>query len=213
VNGEIESSEHVDGVDPAPGSFARSDAETPVGRAPRRLSSGALLALIGGAMAVVGALMPWVRVSADYTAFGVRLLSVTTKGTAWRDGWIVLICAILVAVSGILLILMQQRAFQQLWSTLILVFAVPVAGYGIYNWVKLPDRALGDFLASYGQGPVSSTARQVMEKAGLHASLETGLFLVTAGGIIALIAGILALVPALRIPEAPATDFTDAEAA
>ncbi len=91
--------------------------------------TGPILELVGGALVVAGALLPWASVS---TVFGTA----SVPGTE-GDGLIAL------AVGGVLCLLaILELGNRQDTRTLALYVAMAAGGLGVYEWITVRDKLL-----------------------------------------------------------------------
>jgi hypothetical protein len=167
----------------------------------------AVMGIVGGAVLVIGSVLPWAKVSLDLDRFA-QLLGVDPSvmaglgaptsqnvGGLDADGTLTLIAGIVVLVCAGVLLAQNIR-----WLGIVMLLAgLAGAGIAVFDIVS-KDRQLDDALAEAGPqleaiGLSAATFRQVFT-----VSFSIGIYLCVLGGIVAIIAGVLALA---ATPQAP----------
>jgi hypothetical protein len=168
---------------------------------PRSKSPAGILGIIGGALLVIGSILPWAKVSLDLDEFasvlGVDPSTLAGSGAATSqsvggldaDGTLTLLAGIVVLICAGLFL--AKRANTAL-GALIALGGLAGAGIAIYDIVS-KDRQLDEALAEAGPqleaiGLNADTFKQVFT-----VSFSIGIYACLAGGIVALIAGAMAL--------------------
>lgn len=160
----------------------------------------AIVGIVGGAGLVIGSILPWAKVSLDLNEFAKVLgvdpslmsgLGVQTSqnvGGLDADGTFTLIAGIVVVVCAVILLVRAAR-----WlGVLMLLGGLAGGGIALFDIVS-KDRQLDDALASAGPqlqsiGLSADTFKQVFA-----VSFSIGIYLCLIGGVVALIAGLMAL--------------------
>ncbi len=163
----------------------------------RRAPVGAVLALIGGALLVVGSFLDWAEVSGTGT-------SVTASGTEGTDGWITFVAGAVLLVAGLALLRGGRRAL----AILAIVAGLVGGGVGLYDALTATDSVLDSAAEELVQEFGGSVAQiralldAAIEVGELGISISIGLYMVIAGGTVGIVGGALAL---RRASAAPAT--------
>jgi hypothetical protein len=162
--------------------------------------AAAILGIVGGAVLIVGSVLPWAKVSLDLDKFaqvlgvdpslmaGLGAQTSQSVGGLDADGAVTLIAGIVVVVCAGILLAKAKR-----WlGVLVLLGGLAGGGIALYDIVS-KDRQLDDALAGAGPqleaiGLSADTFRQVFS-----VSFSIGIYLCVIGGILALIAGAMAL--------------------
>jgi hypothetical protein len=172
-----------------------------------------ILGIIGGAVLVVGSILPWAKVSLDLDKFasvlgvdpsllaGVGAQTSQNVNGLDADGKITLVAGIVVLVCAVILMMRAAR-----WlGVLMLLGGLAGGGTALYD-ILSKDRQLDDALAGAGPqleaiGLSADTFREVFA-----VSFSIGIYLCVIGGVLALIAGLIGLTGSSR----PATVAPDA---
>ncbi len=149
------------------------------------MSAAAILAIVGGALLAIGSFLTWARVSGGGT-------SESATGMDGSDGWITLVAGAIVL--GVGLAFVAGRGRRGL-AVLAMLAGVVGGGLGLYDALTAKDRVLDDVAATLA-GRFGATAQEVraildqaVDAGELGISLGIGLFLVIAGGAIAIAGG------------------------
>jgi hypothetical protein len=162
--------------------------------------AAAVLGIVGGAVLVIGSVLPWAKVSLDLDKFaevlgvdpslmaGAGVETSQNVGGLDADGAFTLVAGIVVLVCAAILL---ARAKSWL-GVLMLLGGLAGGGVALFDIVS-KDRQLDDALASAGPeleaiGLSADTFREVFT-----VSFSTGIYLCVIGGILAMIAGAMAL--------------------
>ena len=153
-----------------------------------RTPVGAIVAIAGGALLGVGSFLAWAEVSGGGT-------SVTANGVDGSDGYITLGAGIVAVVVGVLLLRQARRAL----AILAILAGLVGGGVAVYDALTAKDSVL-DSAAEELAPTIGASAEEVRElldeaiDAGqLGISLAIGIYVVIAGGALALVGGILSL--------------------
>jgi hypothetical protein len=162
--------------------------------------AAAVLGIVGGAVLVIGSVLPWAKVSLDLNKFaevlgvdpslmaGAGVETSQNVGGLDADGKFTLVAGIVVLVCAAILLARAKR-----WlGVLMLLGGLAGGGVAMFDIVS-KDRQLDDALASAGPeleaiGLSADTFREVFT-----VSFSTGIYLCVIGGILAMIAGAMAL--------------------
>ena len=168
---------------------------------PKSKSPVGILGIIGGALLVIGSILPWAEVSLDLDAFasvlgvdpsvlaGSGAETSQSIGGLDADGSLTLVAGIVVLVCAGLFI--AKRANTAL-GVLILLGGLAGAGIALYD-ILSKDRQLDEALAESGAdlqeiGLTAETFKEVFA-----VSFSIGIYVCLVGGLVALAAGAMAL--------------------
>jgi hypothetical protein len=165
----------------------------------RRAPIGAILLLIGGALAATGSFLTWADVR-------VGDVSASAKGVDGSDGYITLVLGVVAILAGFVALRAPKRAI----AVVGIIAGVVIMGVGIYDATTAEDSVLDsvaeDVAPSLGApvDQVRNVLQQQADSGQLDVSLQIGLYAVIAGGALALVGGVIAAATAKR------QDATDA---
>jgi hypothetical protein len=176
----------------------------------RTAPTAGIVAIVGGALLALGSLLPWAEVSGSGA-------SVTAKGIDGSDGYITLAAGIVAIVVGVV---MTRRA-KRVLTVLAILAGVVGGGLGLYDAVTAKDSVLDaaaeelapSFEVSVDQ--VRVVLDQAVDAGQLGVSVGIGLYVVIAGGVVALVGGVLGMRAEAAEPEtatAAASATTNASA-
>jgi hypothetical protein len=153
-----------------------------------RAPVGAVLAIVGGALMAIGSFLAWAEVSGGGT-------SVTAKGVDGSDGYITLVAG---AVALLLGIAMTRQARRML-AVLVILAGIVGGGIGLYDALTAKDSVLDaaaeELAPTFGASAeeVRAALDQAIDAGQLSVSISIGLYVVIAGGVVALIGGIMGI--------------------
>lgn len=153
-----------------------------------RTPVGAIVAIAGGALLAIGSFLAWAEVSGGGT-------SVTAKGTDGSDGYITLGAGIVAVLVGVLLLRQAKRAL----AVLAIVAGLVGGGVAVYDALTAEDSVLDgaaeELAPTVGASPeqVRVLLDEAIDAGQLSISLSIGIYVVIAGGLVALVGGILSL--------------------
>jgi hypothetical protein len=171
-----------------------------------RPTVGAILASIGGALLAVGSFLAWAEVSGGGT-------SVTAKGVDGSDGYITLAAGAVALLVGIAMMTRQAR---RMLAVLVVLAGIVGGGIGLYDALTAKDSVLDaaaeELATSFGASAeqVRVALDQAIDAGQLNVSISIGLYVVIAGGVVALIGGIFGLPGSAAEPAATAGRFASA---
>lgn len=142
-----------------------------------------IVGLIGALALIMGSFMAWAKLSFD------GLPALTVKGID-RDGKYSLACGVAVLVAAILVLV--GKVAKRIPGILMLVFGALGAGVGILN-VLTKDSQINDALDQVSGDLTALGITSEEFKELFDVSWEIGIYIVIVGGLVALVAGILAL--------------------
>jgi hypothetical protein len=153
-----------------------------------RMLVGAILAIVGGALLAIGSFLAWAEVSGGGT-------SVTAQGIDDSYGYFTLAAGGFALVVGIV---MARGARREL-AVLAVLAGLVGGGVGLYEALTIKDSVLDaaaeqlapSFELSTDQ--VRAALDQAIETGQLSLSIGIGLYAVIAGGVVALVGGIVGL--------------------
>jgi hypothetical protein len=164
-----------------------------------RAPIGAILAIVGGALLAVGSFLSWAEVSGGGT-------SVSAKGVDGSDGYITLVAGIIAIGVGIAMTRRSKRAF----AILAILAGLIGGGVGVYDALTAKDSVL-DAAAEEIAPTIGASAEEVrtllddaIDAGELSISISIGLYIVIAGGILALVGGVLSMRGGEETAAAPA---------
>jgi len=165
-----------------------------------RASIGGILAIIGGALLAVGSFLPWAEVSWGGT-------SVTAQGIDDSYGYFTLAAGSFALVVGIV---MTRGAKREL-AVLAVLAGLVGGGVGLYEALTIKDSVLDAAAEQLAPSFERSTEQvraaldQAIEIGELSLSINIGLYAVIAGGVVALLGGIVGLAGSPSEPAAAET--------
>jgi hypothetical protein len=149
---------------------------------------GAILAIVGGALLAVGSFLSWASVSGGGT-------SVSAKGIDGSDGYITLIAGLVALGAGAAMMRQTRRAL----AVLVLLAGLVGGAVGLYDALTAKDSVLDSAAeelaptlgASVDQ--VRALLDQAIDSGELSISISIGLYIVIAGGLVALVGGVMSM--------------------
>jgi hypothetical protein len=171
----------------------------------RRTPIGPVLAVVGGALLVVGSFLAWAKVSGG----GV---SVSAKGIDGSDGWVTVIAGAVALAVGIAAMRGPRRAL----AILAILAGLAGGGLGVYDALTAKDSVLDaaaeEIAPGFGATPeeVRGLLDDAIDAGQLEISLSIGLYIVIAGGALALVGGALQLGGGSQAPSMPGAFTADA---
>ena len=158
------------------------------------------MALVGGALAVVGTLLTWIH------SQGVSVATVSVpgdvKGLDTSLGWLSLSAGGVAVVLSLTALLIWRRAGRVLGVLMVLAGLVAAAVVGLL--LNDPDQAYIDFAVSRAQDAgiptegVDASLRQLMQVSGLTVDVELGAWVAAGGAALVVIGGGLMTASRLR---------------
>jgi hypothetical protein len=161
---------------------------------------GPVLAIVGGALLVVGSFLDWAKVE------GGGGISSSASGMDGSDGWITLASGAVAIVVG----LVAFRAGRRALAVLAVVAGLVGGGLGLYDALTAEDSVLDaaaeEIAPQFGASveEVRTLLDQAIDAGEISISLSIGLYLVIAGGAIAIVGGLLQMAGGSRAPAMPA---------
>lgn len=154
----------------------------------RGAPTAAIVAIVGGALLAVGSFLPWAEVSGSGA-------SVTAKGLDGSDGYITLAAGLVAVVVGLVML----RGTKQAVAVLVILAGLVGGGLAVYDAVTAKDSVLDaaaeDLAPSFGVSAdqVRAALDQAIDAGQLGVSISIGLYVVMAGGLVAIVGGVLGL--------------------
>jgi hypothetical protein len=167
-----------------------------------RAPVGAILAMVGGVLLAVGSFLAWAEVSGGGT-------SVTAKGIDGSDGYITLAAGAVALLVGIAM----TRQARRMLAVLVILAGIVGGGIGLYDALTAKDSVLDaaaeELAPTFGASAeeVRVALDQAIDAGQLSVSISIGLYVVIAGGIVALIGGIVGLRGSAAEPAATTGTF------
>jgi len=176
-------------------------------------SAGAIVAIVGGIMLAIGSFLTWATVSVDTTALlnkladtlgvsadqlqGVPTDSFSQSVSGWdgSDGKITLVVAIIIIIAAILMFAMPR--IRKAMGVIVILAGLVGGGVAVYDATRVKD------VANDAESAAASAAGSGLDQLGLSAddifdgvfdvTAGIGLWVCIAGGVVALVGGVLAL--------------------
>lgn len=170
----------------------------------RSMPIGPILAIVGGALLAIGSFLAWVTLSGGG-------LSETASGIDGSDGYITLVAGVVAIATGGA----AMRAGRRALAVLAIVAGLVGGGVGLYDALSVRDQ-IADEIASQ-QGIPADQARAaidaLIDSGQLDLSMGIGLYVVIAGGAIAIVGGVLQMAGGSKESSMPAAAVAYAQAA
>lgn len=146
---------------------------------------GSVLAIVGGALLVVGSFLVWVSLSGGG-------FSESTTGVDGSDGWITFVAGLVAIAAGFLAIRSGRRAL----AVLAILAGLAGGGLGLYDALTVRDSIAEELAPQLGVSVEEARAGVdlLVDSGQLDISMGIGLYLVLAGGALAFIGGLSLLV-------------------
>ena len=148
----------------------------------------AIVAIAGGVLLAVGSFLPWAEVSGSGE-------SVTANGLDGSDGFITLAAGVVAVVIGIVMLRATRRAV----AVLAILAGLIGGGLAVYDAITAKDSVLDaaaeDLAPTFGvpAEQVRAALDQAIDAGQLGVSISIGLYVVMAGGLVAVLGGVLGL--------------------
>lgn len=157
------------------------------------------LMVIGGALAAIGALMPWFKIS----LFG---FSQALKGTEGSDGWVALVAGVLLVIAGIGTWTAKGKGGRAGLGVLALLAGLAAGGLALIDAATAEDsvidaagESLGPALGAPAQ-EAEDAVREWIDTGQLEIPMQAGIFMVIAGGALGLVGGIAGIASRAAVP-------------
>ena len=158
---------------------------------------GVMLALVGGLLAAVGSPLPWLKASVNAAALGGGGLQSKTANGFDGDGWITLVAGlIVVVVAGAM---WMRKSSGKGLSALVMLGGLVAGGTGLYDMLTAKSTFIDELVKEgAGSGLPADQLRALIDswfdKGIIKISPEFGIFVVIAGGVLALLGGLILVV-------------------
>jgi Tryptophan-associated transmembrane protein (Trp_oprn_chp) len=176
-----------------------------------------ILMIAGAALILIGCVLPWFTVSADFTRFGAAARSITGNGMDTSDGPLFLVIAIGIAILGIVALIGKSRSVRLTVSVIAALGALFVGVIAIYNALTPKSQAIDEITKELGGGAAAIAVRRFVEnlfdRGIIHIGVDVGLWIVVIGAVGALVGSLMAAVTAGSIETAPTYAVAPAAAA
>jgi hypothetical protein len=155
-------------------------------------STAGILALLGGALMALGSFLSWARVDAAGA-------SVSARGTDGTDGYITLVCGIVLVLYGIGRMTGAAAAGKRALAVIAIVAGLIGGGVALYDASSAKRKIVDDAAAAIAnRAGISTTQARALLNAAISSgqvkiSLALGIFVVIAGGVLGLVGGISGL--------------------
>jgi hypothetical protein len=166
-----------------------------------------ILMIGGAAVAVVGCLLPWFAVHADFSALGGEGARVSTaSGLDTSDGKIFLLVAVGIAAMGVVVLLSRVRSARLASSVVAVLGSLFLGGVAIYDAATPQAQAIEEVSNELGSGTGAAAVRRLVEglfdRGFIEIDVQAGLWIVIVGATVALIGGLLAAATSGSAPAA-----------
>lgn len=157
---------------------------------------GVMLALIGGLLAAIGSPLPWLKATFNAAALGGGGFQSKTANGFDGDGWITLVAGLIVLFVGIAMWSMKRSG--KGLSVLVALGGLVAGGTALYDMLTAKTTIINE-AASQAAGAgvsvdqVKALLNQAFDQGVIKISPGIGIFVVIAGGAIALVGGLLLL--------------------
>ena len=188
-----------------------SDSKSPAG----------ILGIIGGAMLIVGSFMTWVSVKLDVNAFAELLgvdpslltgagvpTSDSSAGTKTSDGKITLVMGIIVVIFAVMLAV-RKRASKG--GGIAMIIGGGIAAAAVLLNLSTKDAQIDSELEKLGPDLTALGITTEQLKSIFDLEWGIGIYICLVGGVVAVIAGIMALRSSSAAPAMPATSGVPAD--
>jgi hypothetical protein len=168
---------------------------------PPRAPLGAILAIVGGALLVIGSFLSW----AEFSGAGQ---SEVVSGVDMTDGWVTVVAGLVIVAVGIAATTAPQRPLA-VAAGIVGAFGV---GFGLFDALTLTDSAL-DRVAEETAMATSVSFQELralldvlIDSGQIGISIGIGLYVVIAGGVIAVVgAGVQLAAARAQADEVPSS--------
>jgi hypothetical protein len=171
--------------------------------------------IAGAALILVGCVLPWFRLNADFSSLGGGARSVTANGMDTSDGTIFLVVAIGIGILGVVALIGQARGARVAGSVIAALGALFVGGIAIYDAVTPKAQAIDEAskeLGGLGAAAVRRFIEGLFDRGVITIDVQLGLWVVIVGAVLALIGSVLAAAAArsvqVGVPAFPAAAST-----
>jgi hypothetical protein len=154
----------------------------------RGAPTAGIVAIVGGALLALGSFLPWAEVSGSGA-------SVTAKGLDGSDGYITLAAGLVAVVTGLVML----RGMRKVVAVVAVLAGLIGGGLALYDAVTAKDSVLDaaaeELAPTFGVSAdqVRAALDQAIDAGQLDVSIGIGLYVVMAGGLAAIVGGVLGL--------------------
>src|SRR5262245_30813228 len=169
-----------------------------------RTPTAGIVAIVGGALLAIASFLAWAEVSGAGA-------SVTANGVDGSDGYLTLGAGVVALLVGVAIVM---RGAKRIPAVLLILAGIVGGGLGLYDAVTAKDSVLDAAAEELAPALGASTERvraaldQAVGSGRIEVSVSFGLYLVVAGGLVALVGGVLALREAAAEPAATTSGST-----
>lgn len=153
----------------------------------RRTPIGPILAILGGALLVIGSILDWATLD---VALAGQTLSESFGGLDGSDGWITLGSGAVAIAVGIVA---MSSGGRRVLAILAILAGLVGGGVGLYDAVTAESNSLDEFAEGIGATRGDVDAAIETGELEFELSIGIGLYLAIAGGVLALVGGALQL--------------------
>jgi hypothetical protein len=145
---------------------------------------GSVVTIVGGGLLAVGSFLEWVSLSGSG-------FSESTTGVDGSDGWITFAAGLLAILAGVLALRSRRRRL----GVLAILAGLAGGGVGLYDALTVRDSIAEELASQLGTTVAEARAGVdlLVDSGQLDIQMGIGLYLVLAGGVLALTGGVLLL--------------------
>jgi Tryptophan-associated transmembrane protein (Trp_oprn_chp) len=167
-----------------------------------------IMMIVGAAAVLVGCVMPWFSLRADFSSFGGAAVQTTTaNGLDTSDGTIFLVTAIAIALLGVVALVSTNRSTRVGVSAVAALGSLFVVGFAVYDAVTPKAQAIDEASKELGTGIGAAAVRRFIERlfdrGFIEIGVEPGLWIVIVGAAVALVGSLIAVVTARSAQQQP----------
>ena len=171
----------------------------------RGAPTAGIVAIVGGVLLALGSFLPWAEVSGSGA-------SVTAKGLDGSDGYITLAAGLVAVVAGLVML----RGMRKVVAVVAILAGLIGGGLALYDAITAKDSVLDaaaeELAPTFGVSAdqVRAALDQAIDARQLDVSIGIGLYVVMAGGLAAIVGGVLGLRDSAGEPAEPMPAVTEA---
>jgi hypothetical protein len=165
---------------------------------------GPVMMIVGAAAVLVGCVLPWFSLRADFSRVGGPGVRTTTaNGLDTTDGMIFLVIAIAIAVLGVIALVSTARGARIGVSVIAALGSSFVGGVAIYDALtpkaQAIDEASNELGAGVGAAAIERFIGGLFDRGFIDIAVDIGLWIVIVGAAVALTGSVVAAVTAAAL--------------
>jgi Tryptophan-associated transmembrane protein (Trp_oprn_chp) len=148
--------------------------------------------VVGGAIAIIGSVLTWFKatITADLSSFGQGSQSFSQSGKGLDiDGVATLIAAVVAIAAALLVLILRDRATRTILGIVAILGGLVAAGFATYDLITGRDQILNGLREAATGVPIDRLLATGLLR--LDITPQFGIFMVIAGGVIAIIGGVM----------------------